>query len=206
MENINLKIIRIILIINASIFFITPSLKAQQPSDVVIQGVNKGIEVLHNYNLQDEKDFEACKEELWEILSPAFDFKAFSKRVLGPYWREISQKEREDFIKTFTNILKNVYLSKTSSYSGENLVYLGEFTRGNRSRVRTNFITSEGREISVHFNMHKSNNKWKIYDVIIEGVSIVNNYRNQFNSILANSSFSELMQRLKEREQELNSD
>jgi len=102
-------------------------------------------------------------------------------------------------VELFTSILKTTYIGKTDTYTGEKIVYLRERQDDTRSKVQTKFITKTGQEISVNFSLLKNHGKWKIYDVIIEGVSLVNNYRSQFNSILLKSDWEVLVQKMKKK-------
>ena len=100
----------------------------------------------------------------------------------------------------FTNILKDSYIGKTDSYSGEKVVIVSEKQDKNYATVQTRLITNTGTEVSVDYNMHNNPGRWTIYDVIIEGVSLVNNYRSQFNNILIKSSYEELIQKIKAKQ------
>lgn len=171
-----------------------------QPGKIIVNTIEKGLVILTNPSYNDTEK----KQKLWEHLEPIFDFKIMSKRALGQYWKNRTDKEREKFTTVFSSVLKHIYLDKTASYSGEEVVYVREFVQDGRAKVQTNVITSEGKKISVDFSMHKINGNWKNYDVIIEGVSIVNNYRSQFDNILSKSSFKELMEKLREKEEKFN--
>lgn len=196
----------VFILVIISVFSLRGSLllsEEPQAGKVVMRKIEEALAILHDLNLQSPEKKLQRKHKLWQALSPVFDFETISRKALGPYWRNLTSQQREDFLKVFTEILKNIYLNKTDTYAGEKIVYLREYTINNRSKVQTNFITKEGKRLSVDFSMHKKNNAWLVYDVIVEGVSVVANYRNQFNSILTNSSFVELMQKLKEKEKKL---
>ncbi len=183
--------------------FISSSLLwAESPKQVVVESIDKSLEILRDPLLQDVSRISERKQKLWEILAPIFDFQEISRRALGRHWKNHTAKERKEFTLIFTNILKNTYLHKSDSYAGQNIIYLRENTQGNRSKVQTNIITTEGKKIAVDYSAYKSDNGWKVYDVAIEGVSVVGNYRSQFNSILNKSSFAELIQKLKTKEKE----
>lgn len=117
----------------------------------------------------------------------------------GNTGKKISPEEKAEFIGLFTSILKNTYLGETGTYSAKKIVLVGEKERGKYATIQTNFILNTGKEAAVDFRMMSNDGKWKIYDVIIEGVSLVNNYRSQFSSILVKSPYAELIKRLKKK-------
>lgn len=170
------------------------------PGEFIIKTLDEGLEILKDPAFKKPETFQERNQKLWELLEPVFDFELLSKRALGMHWKERTEEERQQFVKLFTDMLKRIYLSKTSSYTGEKFVYIREFIRNNYSKVQTNVITKENKKIAVDFNLYKLDNKWKIYDVIIEGVSIVSNYRSQFESILSNSTFKQLLEKMKEKD------
>ena len=185
-----------------STFIFSSSLWAESPGQVIVETIDKSLEILRDPLLQDVSKMSERKQKLWETLEPIFAFQEISRRALGRHWKKRTAEERKEFTLIFTNTLKNTYLHKSDSHASEDIIYLRENTQGNRSKVQTNVITTEGKKVAVDYSMYKSDNGWKIYDVAIEGVSVVGNYRSQFNSILNKSSFAELIQKLKEKEKE----
>lgn len=174
---------------------------AQGSAGEVIISINERcINILQEPSLQALAKMPERRQKLWEVLEPVLNLTETARRALGRHWRDRTAEERKEFTQIFTNVLKNVYLAKSDSYRGEKIIYLREYIEGNYSKVQTNLITNEGKKVTLDFSMLKSNNSWKIYDITIEGVSIVANYRSQFNSILDKSSFAELIQKLKEKE------
>ena len=121
------------------------------------------------------------------------------KRALGRYWKDRTPEERKEYVELFTELIKNSYLDKTDTYSGEKVEFLRERQDGGYYKVQTNFIASTGKEIDVDFSLINSNGKLQIYDVTIEGVSLVNNYRSQFNNFLLKSPFKALIQNMREK-------
>ncbi len=172
---------------------------AGEPGDIVMKTIEGGLAVLKDPSLNGKEKLEERKQKLWAKISPLFHFEEMSKRALGKYWKERSDGEKEVFVELFTSILKTTYIGKTDTYTGEKIVYLRERQDDTRSKVQTKFITKTGQEISVNFSLLKNHGKWKIYDVIIEGVSLVNNYRSQFNSILLKSDWEVLVQKMQKK-------
>ena len=179
-----------------------PALAEETPGQVVINTIDKGIKILDDPSLQGLDKFQERKDRLWDILKPVFNFEEASKRSLGYHWKECTKAQQQEFVEVFTDVLRDIYLGKTDSYSGGNFEYVREIVKGNRGKVRTDFFTNEDKKVVVDFSMNNTNGHWRVYDVIIEGVSMVGNYREQFNAILAKSSFDELMQKLKDKREE----
>ena len=169
------------------------------PGKIIVATIDRSLKVLERPDLQGFDKVLERREELWSVLEPIFSFRQIAQRSLGHHWKDRTPEEKKEFIKVFVKILKDTYLSKTDAYSGEEIVYLREKTKGKRSKVQTNIVLTNGKKVSVDFNMFNTGKSWKIYDIIIEGVSTVGNYRSQFNSILGESSFEELMVKLREK-------
>ncbi len=185
------------------VFFLTFTssfLWAGEPGDLIMKTIDKGLTVLKDPSLQGKEMADERKQKLWKELSPIFNFEEMSKRALGKYWRKRSPEEKKEFVGIFTETLKDTYIGETDSYSGEKVIYLREKQDNKYSKVQTKFITKTGKEASVVFRLLNNGGKWKIYDVIIEGVSLVNNYRSQFSNILIRSSYEELVQKIKQKQ------
>ncbi len=145
------------------------------------------------------------KQKLWENISPFFNFEEMSKRALGKFWRKRAPEEKKEFVELFTKTLKDTYIRKTISCYGGKIVFLKENQDNRYFKVQTKFITRIGKKVSMDFFLLSKHGKWKIYDVIIEGVSLVNNYRSQFNNILLKSSYEELIQKIKQKQSKIHS-
>jgi len=181
-------------------FTFLPLIWAQEePGKVIIKTVAEGLKILKDPTLQVVEKWPERRKKMWKLLEPVFSFEQISKRALGRHWKTCTIQQKQEFTQLFTEILKDAYLVRAERYRGQDIVYIRERVRGNRSKIQTNFITGDGKKIAVTFNMIKINESWKIYDVIIEGVSMVSNYRSQFNSILTKSSFEELIQKMTEK-------
>lgn len=172
------------------------------PGETVVQTIDQGIQILEDPTLQGFGKFQERKKKLWDILAPVFNFKETSRRALGHHWKGRTDEERREFISVFTQILRDIYLGKTDTYSGGKFIYIREIIKGKRGKVQTNFITSDQKKIAVSFSMRNFDGAWKVYDITIEGVSMVGSYRNQFNAILAKSSFEDLMDKLHKKRDE----
>lgn len=191
----------ILVVCITSCFFVFGSsiLFAGDPGKLVMDTIDKGLVVLKEPSLKGNDKVNERRQKLWETISPIFNFEEMSKRALGQHWKKRSDEEKKEFVGLFTNILKDAYIGKTDAYSGEKVILMKERVDKEYATVQTKFILNTGSELVVDYNMLNNSGEWKIYDVIIEGVSLVNNYRSQFNSILIKSTYNELVQRIKEK-------
>ena len=177
----------------------SPFVQADEPGKLLMDSIERGLNVLKDPSMKGDSKLQDRRQKLWEEISPIFSFEEMSKRALAQYWNKRSPEEKKEFVELFTSMLKDTYIGKTDTYSGEKVVLLKEKKDVNYAEVQTKFILNTGTEIAADYRMLNNEGKWKIYDVIIEGVSIVNNYRSQFNNILAKSSYKELVQKIKEK-------
>ncbi len=203
-NNMTKKLIRQSLLIFLLTLFPLPHSWAQDqgPGEIVVATIDRGIQILEDPELQGFDKFQERKDKLWGILTPVFNFKETSRRALGHHWKNRTDKEKKEFVEVFTQVLRDIYLGKTDTYSGGKFVYVREIVKGKRGKVQTNFITADQKKVVVDFSMRIDNGTWRIYDITIEGVSMVGNYRNQFNAILAKSSFEDLMEKLYKKRDE----
>jgi phospholipid transport system substrate-binding protein len=170
---------------------------AGTPTEQIRGTVDRTIGILKDPALAAKGKEEERRELLRKEIAPVFDFGEMAKRSLGPNWRDRTPEERERFVALFRELLENSYLGKIESYGGEVIRYGEETVDGPYAQVKTVVVTTRGQEIPVHYRMRADGGRYRIYDVVIEGISLVNNYRSQFNSILQKSSFAELMEKLR---------
>src|SRR5690606_35135812 len=120
---------------------------------------------------------EAKRNELRQALYPKFDFTEMARRSLGPHWQRRSAQEQREFVKLFTEMIENAYMSNLEAYQGEKVVIGAERQDKNYAEVDTKIISKKGEEFTVNYKLHQTGDDWKIYDVVIENISLVNNYR-----------------------------
>ena len=148
--------------------------------------------VLQNKDLSPQ----ARNSEVVEIVTPMFDFKLMGKLSLGKkYWPDLSPEQREKFTELFVERLRQSYLNKLTAYTDEKIIYESPVTVKKKVHMPT-LLISKGKKISMLYKLYSSNNSWKIYDVEIEGVSIIRSYRSQFNEILQKGTFDDLLQKM----------
>jgi phospholipid transport system substrate-binding protein len=183
-----------------SLAVISPLLWAGEPGKLLMETIDKGFAILKDPSLKGVEKVQERRQKLWKEISPIFNFEEMSKRALGLHWKSRTPEEKKEFVELFTNIMKDAYIGKTDTYSGEKVVIVSEKQDKKYATVQTKIITNKGTEISVDYNMLNNPGGCTIYDVIIEGVSLVNNYRSQFNNILIKSSYKELIQKIKAKQ------
>ena len=132
------------------------------------------------------------------ILLPRFDFDEMARRSLGSHWKELDERQKE-FVSVFTDFMENAYMSALESYKGEKIIYLRERVDQNFAEVDTQIVPAKGEPLAVNYRLRLVEGDWKVYDVVIENISLVNNFRSQFNRILASASFDELLKKLREK-------
>jgi phospholipid transport system substrate-binding protein len=139
------------------------------------------------------------RQKILEIVSQVFDFREMAKRSLGIYWRKRTPQERDEFVPLYKALLNDTYMRKVERYTSEKILYTDESIQGDYAVVKTRVIRSTGTEIPLEYRLMKEDGKWVVYDVVIEGVSLVNNYRSQFSQIIRSDSYEELVKRLKKK-------
>lgn len=150
------------------------------------------FEVLNKEGLSQQ----ARNSEIIEIVTPMFDFKLMAKLSLGKkYWPNLSREHKEKFTALFVERLRRSYLNKLTAYTDEKIIYEPPVTVKKKVHVPTHLL-SQGKKISMLYKLYSSNNSWKIYDVEIQGVSIIRSYRSQFKEILQNGTFDDLLQKM----------
>ncbi len=179
----------------------TPSVShSEQPIVVLQKSINTGIAILEDPQYQDATKKGRQQEILCETTWEAFDFKEFSKRVLGSNWRNFTSSQRRQFINVFSEFLCKYYITRLQErYTGEKVIYLSQHSLADsRALVKVNVLW-KGVEVPVEVRMLKRNDTWKVYDIIVLGVSSVRNYRAQFQTILLKQSPTQVIGLIKNR-------
>jgi len=175
------------------------SAQAGLPTDQIKATVDKALGVLRDPRLKSPARVKERREQLKQILFARFDFTEMARRALGSNWRRRTAKEQEDFVRLFTEVLERSYADIIESYTDEKIIYTNERIDGTYADVGSRIQTSRGEEYSLNYKAHLVGNEWKVYDVVAENVSLVNNYRSQFNRVIAHESYEELVRRLKDK-------
>ena len=178
--------------------------RAGVPLDQLRLQIDRVLKVLEDPELKKETRAKDRRVAVRKIANDIFDFNETAKRSLGRHWQGRTPAEQAEFVQVFSDLLERSYLSKIEVYGGEKIQYLSDSVEnGDQGKVQTKIVTKAGSEIPIEYRMHKKSDRWLVYDVIIEGVSLVSNYRTQFNKIIQTSSFQELVKKMKSKQDEL---
>ncbi|MBI1894563.1 MAG: ABC transporter substrate-binding protein [Candidatus Rokubacteria bacterium] len=176
---------------------------AGEATDQLRTAIDQVLKILEDPGLKKPENAKERRAQLRKTAETIFDYKETSKRALARHWAERNPEEREEFVALFADLLERAYMGKIEQYGGEKISYVSEVVEGDLATVKTKILTKSKQEVPVDYRMLKSGGRWLIYDVIIEGVSLIGNYRNQFNRIIQTSSCGELVNRMKTRQDEL---
>lgn len=171
---------------------------ATDPVVFVKDAVDEIISILQDEKLAAPARKAERKNRMVTIVEKKFDFREMSMRALARHWRERSPAEQDRFVFLFKTLLENTYLAKIETYSGEKVVFKKAAVQGNRAIVYSDLIRKNV-ETPVNYKLKNNDDRWAVYDVEVEGVSLVNNYRTQFASILSKENFSGLIAKLEEK-------
>jgi phospholipid transport system substrate-binding protein len=174
--------------------------RAGAPTDQLKASVDQIVKVLEDPALKPEVRGRDRRAAIRKEAAGVFDFTETAKRALGRHWQGLAEKDRQEFTALFTDLIERAYISKIERYSGERIAYAGEAVDGGLATVRTRFVTKQGTEVPVDYRMQQRGDRWLVYDVAVEGVSLINNYRTQFDKIIQTSSYAELVRKMKAAE------
>jgi phospholipid transport system substrate-binding protein len=172
---------------------------AGQPSDQLQSRLQRVVSVLEDPVLRAQP--QARRAELRAAATEIFDFTEITRRALGRHWQTATPAEREELVPLFTALLERSYVDRVEQFDGERIALLGEMLDGELATVRTRLVSRGGLETAIDYRLHRVGERWLAYDVSVEGVSLVANYRAQFNRIIQASSAQGLVQRLRARQE-----
>lgn len=172
------------------------------PTTQVKMTIDRVLETLRDSELNQPSKSAERRKALRQIVGERFDFEEMSRRALALHWRNRTPQERKEFVSLFSDLLERSYVNKVESYTDEKVLYTEETVDGEYAVVKTKIVTKRNVEVPIDYRLLARNGVWKVYDVVIEGVSLVNNYRNQFNRIIRSESYGELVKRLKDKQAE----
>jgi phospholipid transport system substrate-binding protein len=175
---------------------------AAGPMETVKNITDRTIEILGDEELKAPDKAAEKRELLREAADRFFDWRSMARTALSVHWRKRTEEEKDEFTRLFAGFLEKTYMDKVEGYSGEKIDYLEEWIDKDypdEAIVKANVITDKQGEIPVEYLMIEKDGTWKVYDVLVEGVSLLKNYTSQFNSIILRSSYEELLEMLKEK-------
>ena len=172
---------------------------AGPPADQLKSAVDRVIKTLEE--MKTDKSAER-RQAVRKIANEIFAWDETAKRALARHWQGRTDAQRQEFVKLFGDLLEQSYIARIENYGGEKITYLGDSVESEIALVRTKIVTKQGSEVPVDYRMLRRADRWLVYDVVIEGVSLVSNYRTQFNKIIQTSSYEELVKKLKSKQEE----
>ena len=172
---------------------------AGAPTDQVREYTDAVVKVLEDPALKAEDKKPERRAAVRKIASEVFDVQETAQRALGPHWQQRTPQERQEFVQLFAELLEQTYISKIDLFGGERLRFTDEKVDGDNAVVRAKVMTKQQTEVPVEARMLRKGDRWLVYDILIENISLVGNYRAQFDRIIRTSSYEDLVKRLRTR-------
>ena len=191
---------RLFLILTAGTLLATASLVAAgaSPTDSIRTSVDGVLALLQNKEMDDA----TRREKIGEVISERFDFRAMSQRTLATNWKSASEEQRKEFVQLFSTLIENTYIGRVEAYTNEKVDFPGEKVKGKKAVVETLILTANA-DIPVDYKVYMKNDKWWVYDVVIEGISLISNYRSSYQEIVKKEGFDGLITKMKDKIREL---
>jgi phospholipid transport system substrate-binding protein len=185
------------------LFMMVPAMvsAANAPIDVIRSGSDRALQILRSTKQEGSPSLQQRRGEILQIVDEYFNFEEMARRALGRPWRDQSPAKQQEFVRLFKDLLFNTYVDRVDTYAGgnEKVFYDSQQIEGDYAFVTTRIVGYTSSDVRVEYRLRKSGDQWKAYDVIVEGISFIDNYRGQFNAILANQSFDSLLNRMREK-------
>jgi phospholipid transport system substrate-binding protein len=172
--------------------------QAGEPQEKVRETIDAVLAVLQDKSLQGEENTGRRRAKMRQAVFQRFGFEEMAQRALGQYWPKRTPAEKKEFVSLFSDLLERSYITKIESYTDEQQVlYTKESIDQDYASVRTEIVVKRDANVEVVYQLLRRDGSWQVYDVVIEGVSLVNNYRTQFNNIISRESYEALVKKLK---------
>jgi phospholipid transport system substrate-binding protein len=175
---------------------------AGAPSDQLRAGIDRVFKILGDPALEGDAKVNQRRTAIVSAANEIFDFGEMAKRSLGEHWAQRTPAERGEFVRLFTELVQRSYISKVDQHGADKMTVQGEKLEGDYAVVRTTLPLGQGREMPIDYRMHSTADRWQVYDLGIDGISLVANYRAQFNKIIRTSSYETLVARFKSHQAE----
>ena len=172
---------------------------AGEPTDVIKSAWDRLVQILKDPALSAKDRQKERVARLKEIIDPAIDYAETAKRVLGPHWQRRTPEEQQEFIKIFHDFVEKIYSGQINQYDNEKIVFGRESVDQDFARVESKNIDATGEASSLIFRLHRTDGKWKVYDAVVEDISMISNYRSQFDRVISSSSYQGLVKKLREK-------
>ncbi len=190
-----------IVVIVVTVLLVSTHLAHATVTNVVKKTVDEVVKIVSDKELK--KYPQKRRLALKKAIDVIFDYSEMSKRSLGRHWNERTPAEKKHFVELFATLLENSYADKIESYNNEKIEYIKEEGDNSYSEVRSRILTPSRDYFSLDYRLMNENGTWMVYDVVIEGVSLVSNYRSQFNNIISESGYGELLKKLENRSEDI---
>jgi phospholipid transport system substrate-binding protein len=177
--------------------------QAGAPTDQLRTATDRVVKILQDPQLKEPAKTDERRQQIRAVANEIFDWQETGKRALARGAQACTAQQREEFSSLFADLIERSYVGKLELYSGERIVYAAESVESDQATVRTKLLTKSNTEILIDYRMLKEGDRWRVYDVTIEGVSLVGNYRSQFGRIIQQTNCGELMKKLKMKQDEL---
>jgi phospholipid transport system substrate-binding protein len=190
---------RFLLVLTASVFLASAAYAG--PTEDIKRTVDDVVRIVGDKELK--KNDVKRRQMLKKAISVIFDYSEMAKRSLGKHWNLRNAAEKKQFAELFATLLENSYAGKIESYNNEKIVYIKENVDGEYAEIKSKVVTAARDEFTLDYRVFKHDGKWMVYDVVIEGVSLVSNYRSQFNKIITANGYNALVKKLQSKNEEL---
>jgi len=188
-----IKLVSLFLIL----FGITSQSFSGEPTDCIKQTTDKVLSILSDPSLKAPQKAKERRSLILKAVDERFDWEEMARRSLARHWMQRTPEEKREFVQLYRKLLEQVYMDKVEGYSWNKIIYEGESMDKDFGSVRVKIYTPKDQVINVEYRLLKKDTNWLVYDFVVEGVSLVNNYRTQFNDIIVKSSYRELIKRIK---------
>jgi phospholipid transport system substrate-binding protein len=176
---------------------------AGAPMDLVKTGIDRVLRVVQDPELKKPANTLERRKRIRAVANELFDWEETGKRSLARHWQTKTPQQRAEFTVLFSDLIERSYVRKIEAYSGEQILYTGESIEGDVATVNTKIVTRSGADIPIDYRLLREGNTWRIYDFLIEGVSLVSNYRSQFNRIIQQTGYDDLIKKMRVKQEEL---
>ena len=184
---------------------ITPGMAQTSVTPTVKKTVDEVVRILADKELKKSANEKKRRKALKSTIGAIFDYGEMTQRALGTHAKELSPAEKKEFTGLFETLLETTYANKIESYNNEKVIYLKESVEDDYAEVKTKLVTAKKDEYSLNYRLMNKGGEWMVYDVVIEGVSLVSNYRSQFNKIINNQGVKELLKKLRNKNEGIKS-
>jgi len=190
-------------VILAVLAMVAPSWGGVSPVEEVRKTVDEVVRIVADKELKKPQNEQKRRKALKAAIGQIFDHAEMAKRSMGQNWKDLTPVQQREFVDLFATLLESSYAGKIESYNNEKIIYLKEIVEEDYAEVKSRIVTARHDEYSLDYRLMREGDRWKVYDVVIEGVSLVSNYRSQFNRIIKAQGYQELVKKMKSRKDDL---